>query len=248
MTPEAKPQLTPPEPLPVMVEWARWGYLLLMSQLAQTGFAPSDNEAEHVFRGVLEAAIGAIEGAAIGYVLIGGVGSASLGRPRWTRDIDILVAPIDADRTLEALERAGFSTERTNEHWIFKATKDEIVVDVIFKGVGDIYLDDPMRARALRATFLGVEAQVAPPEDQIVIKAIANDEQSARHWNDALALIALCDINWDYLVERSARGARRVLSLLVYAQSNDLVVPNWVIAKLTDGIYNEDGVGGGSDG
>lgn len=60
-----------------------------------------------------------------------------------------------------------------------------------------------------------------------MIKAIANDEPSARHWNDALALIAACDIDWEYLLERASRGARRVLSLLVYAQSNDLVVPTW---------------------
>jgi len=193
--------------------------------------------AERTFADVLGKAVNAIEGAGIAYVLIGGVGSASLGRPRWTHDIDILVAPIDADRMLEALGRAGFETERTNEHWIFKARKDDIVVDVIFRTVGDIYLDDDMLSRAERATFLGIEANVAPPEDQIVIKAIAHDEQSSRHWNDALALIATCDVDWEYLLERASRGPRRVLSLLIYAQSNDLVVPVLVLARLFGSIY-----------
>ena len=32
-------------------------------------------------------------------------------------------------------------------------------------------------------------------------------------------------------------GARRVLALLVYAQSNDLVVPNRVIEQLFEEIY-----------
>ena len=32
-------------------------------------------------------------------------------------------------------------------------------------------------------------------------------------------------------------GARRVLALLVYAQSNDLVVPNRVVEQLFEEIY-----------
>jgi predicted nucleotidyltransferase len=195
--------------------------------------------AESTFAGVLHAAVDAVERAGIPYVLIGGVGSASLGRPRWTHDIDLLVAPVEADAALDALAAAAFATERTNEHWIFKAERDDIVVDVIFRTVGDIYLDDDMLARAVRASFLDVEATVASPEDQIVIKAIAHDEQSARHWNDALSLIASCEIDWSYLVQRASRGPRRVLSLLVYAQSNDLVVPSWVISMLYDSIYRD---------
>ena len=199
-----------------------------------------DRSTEDVFCGVLAAAVDAIEGEHIPYVLIGGVGSATLGRPRWTRDIDVLVAPVDADRTLDALAGAGFDVERTNPHWIYKATKHDIVVDEIFRTVGDIYLDEDMVARARRSEFCGVDVRVASPEDQIVIKAIANDEQSSRHWNDALSLIAACEIDWDYLVRRAQRGARRVLSLLIYAQSSDLVVPMRPIAELYGEIYREE--------
>src|SRR5436309_2221139 len=115
----------------------------------------SDRSVERRFAGVMRDAIAAIEGARVPYVLIGGVGSASIGRPRWTHDIDILVAPIDAGRALDVLGRAGFETERTNEHWIFKAWRADVVVDVIFRTVGDIYLDEPMAAHAMRASFLG---------------------------------------------------------------------------------------------
>lgn len=194
---------------------------------------------EDDFASVLHDAVAAIEQKAIDYVVIGGVGSAALGRPRWTRDIDIFVAPIDADRALSALDAAGFQTERTNEHWIFKATKHDIVVDMIFKTVGETYLDDEMVSRGRRVSFLGVDIRVASPEDQIVIKALAHDEPSARHWNDALALIASSEIEWSYLLDRAMRGARRVLSLLVYAQSCDLIVPTWPIAHLYRTIYEE---------
>ncbi len=195
---------------------------------------------EEVFAGVLRAAIGALESNDVPYVLIGGVGSASLGRPRWTHDIDVLVAPVDADRALDVLADSGFDPERTNPHWIYKATMQDIVVDIIFRTVGDIYLDDEMLAHATGAEFCGVAARVAAPEDQIVIKAIAHDEQSARHWNDALSLIASTDIDWEYLLHRCERGARRVLSLLVYAQANDLVVPAWTIHRLFERIYGQD--------
>jgi predicted nucleotidyltransferase len=195
---------------------------------------------EDGFAAVLRTAVGALESQGVPYVLIGGVGSASIGRPRWTRDIDVLVAPVDADRTLDALAGAGFDPERTNPHWIYKATMDGVVVDVIFRTVGDVYLDEEMLGHAMRADFCGVTATVASPEDQIVIKAIAHDEQSARHWNDALSLIAATDIDWDYLLERAERGARRVLSFLVYAQSNDLIVPNEPIGRLFDRIYGQE--------
>jgi predicted nucleotidyltransferase len=202
-----------------------------------------DPTPEARFADVLRNTVAAVEGAGVSYVLIGGVGSATLGRPRWTRDIDLLVAPIDADRTLAALGSAGFETERTNEHWIFKATQDKVTVDIIFRTVGDIYLDDEMLERTERASFLGVDAMVAPPEDQIVIKAIAHDEQSSRHWNDALSLLTARELDWDYLCRRAARGPRRVLSLLIYAQSNDLVVPEEAITRLFRTIYSPEATG-----
>lgn len=207
--------------------------------------SPSEPRPEDVFAGVLADAVGSLETGDVGYVLIGGVGSAALGRPRWTHDIDVLVAPVEADRALDALASAGFVTERTNEHWIFKATKHDIVVDLIFRTVGDIYLDDEMLSHARAASFLDIALRVAAPEDQVVIKAIAHDEPSARHWNDALALLALCDIDWDYLLERALRGAKRVLSLLIYAQSNDLLVPSWAIGRLYDKVYGTDDAVGG---
>ena len=207
---------------------------------ALPGLAARPSIEEAVFVRVLSDGVRAIEDAGIPYVLIGGVGSATLGRPRWTHDIDVLVSPQDGERSLQALSGAGFVTERTNENWIYKATSDDVTVDLIFRLVGDIYLDDEMLAHARRASFLGVELTVAGAEDQIVVKAIANDEQSARHWNDALSLISSCEIDWDYLLERSSKGPRRVLSLLVYAQSEDIVVPSGVVKRLFSAVYDDE--------
>jgi predicted nucleotidyltransferase len=190
---------------------------------------------------VLADTISALEAKEIPYVLIGGLASAALGRPRSTADIDVLVAREDASPALDALDAAGFETEETNPEWIYKAVKDDVTVDVIFWLKGDIYLDDEMLARAVDVEVDGIGAKVCPPEDQIVIKAIVHDEQTSRHWHDALGLIAACDLDWDYLAERARHGARRVLALLVYAQSNDLIVTDETVKRLFDEVYGGGG-------
>jgi len=172
------------------------------------------------------------------YVVIGGIASALYGRPRTSDDLDILVAKVDAERTLEALASAGFETERTNEQWIYKAFREGVQVDVIFWLKGDLYLDEEMLARARRVDVNGRSVPVAPPEDLIVVKAIIHDEQTPRHWGDALGLVANCDdLDWDYLIHRGRHGARRLLALLVYAQSNDLLVSDDVVRKVFDVVY-----------
>jgi len=200
----------------------------------------AENEKRMAVEAALRESVEAIERAEIPYVLIGGLASTILGRPRFTEDIDFLVARGDAKRMLEALGEAGFEPEETNPDWIFKARKHDVTVDVIFALMGGIYLDDEMLARASRREFGGIEVNVVPPEDLIVIKAVVHDEYTPRHWYDALGIIASCELDWDYLAVRARHGARRVLSLLVYAQSNDLVVTDETIKALYEGIYGGD--------
>jgi predicted nucleotidyltransferase len=196
-----------------------------------------------VERVVAEAAA-ALERGGVPYLLIGGVASSVLGRPRATDDIDVLVDPRNADRALGALGAAGFETEATDPHWIYKAPKDGLTVDVMFNIKGDVHVDEEMLERARPTSFAGRDVQVAAPEDVIVIKALAHDEPSFRHWHDALAIITAQELDWDYLVRRARHGAHRVLSLLVYAQSNDLIVPDQAIRALFEQIYDA----GGTDG
>ncbi len=195
------------------------------------------NDPEPGFLQVLAEAIDALEDAGVPYLVIGGVASAALGRPRWTHDIDVFVLPQDADRSLVTLEKAGFAIERTDPFWLFKAAKGGLVVDVIFKTSGAIYMDKEMLGRGADGDFHGVRFRVASPEDLVVIKAIVGSERRPHHWHDALGLIASCELDWEYVVRRSRHGARRVLSLLAYAQSDDLVVPDSALRALFDMIY-----------
>jgi hypothetical protein len=170
------------------------------------------------------------------YVVVGGIASSVLGRPRFTHDIDLLLRPADARVVLAELARRDFETEERAPHWLFKAHRHGVEVDLIFRSSGDVYLDDEVLAHAVIGSFEGRTLPLMSREDLIVTKALAHQEHSPRHWYDALALLATGDLDWGYLVERSRRGPRRVASLLLYAQANDLAVPSFVVRQMLSEI------------
>lgn len=186
---------------------------------------------------VLSEAVRALDKNAIDYVLIGGQASALLGRPRCSSDIDLLVTPEDAPIALAALDREGFRTVRVNPHWLFKAFRRDVLVDLMFKVRGEIYLDAEMMRRSRIRWFRGMQVRVVPPEDLIVMKAIVHDEETPRHWGDALGILPVADLDWDYLLFRSQRAPRRMLSFLCYASSVDLAVPQGVLRRLGRVLY-----------
>ncbi len=183
--------------------------------------------------GVLRDAVDALEGEGIPHLVLGGVVEAMAGRPRFTHDIDFLVKGEHARPALAALEQAGFVTDETEPQWLFKAVKNGVLVDVIFRASGDVMLDDEMLERADSRDYEGVKVRTIPIEDFVIVKALAHRENTSRHWYDALALLANRDLDWDYFVRRSVRrGPHRILSLLLYAKSSDIVVPDRAIHDL----------------
>jgi hypothetical protein len=222
--------VTDVEPMPAMAPGSNF-------QEADSGAGGADDAA---FGPVLAETVTALERAEVPHVFMGGIGAATYGRPRWTHDIDVFVRPEDAGRALQALAAAGFSTEQTYPDWLYKGFKSGVMVDLIFKSTGGILLDDEMLARSRIEDFEGEAIRVMPPEDLLVIKAIVHDEHMPRHWHDALAIISRCDLDWDYVVERARQhGARRLLSLMLYAQSNDLVVPAGPVRLLFDTVFSD---------
>ncbi|MFP5369666.1 MAG: nucleotidyltransferase, partial [Actinomycetes bacterium] len=133
---------------------------------------------------VLDRVVAAVERVSLPYLIMGGIASASHGRPRWTHDIDLFVRPEHARDVLTALRDEGFRTEEFDEYWLFKAFLDDVLVDVIFRSQGDIFLDDEMLERAPKTDFRGRSVTIVPPEDLLVIKALAHAEYSPRHWHD----------------------------------------------------------------
>src|SRR5687768_5078347 len=107
---------------------------------------------EEVFLRVLRETAEALAGARLPHVFMGGLASAALGRPRWTHDIDVFVRPEDNRRALDVLESVGFTTQETDAAWLYKALKDDVLVDVIFRSAGSVVLDKEMVTRARRAS------------------------------------------------------------------------------------------------
>jgi predicted nucleotidyltransferase len=202
-----------------------------------------DPELAARFNRILQETVEAMEEAGIKYMFIGGIASGGLGRPRSTHDIDLFIRPEDAELTLRALSTRGFYTEKTDPTWLYKAFKENILVDVIFKSKGEIYLDAEMYQRMTSAEFHGKSLRLVAPEDLVIIKAAAHSEVTPSHWHDAIALLSYANIDWRYLIRRARRAPRRVLSLLLYAQSNDIWVPNYVIHELFNGIFENLNVG-----
>jgi hypothetical protein len=197
---------------------------------------PSD---ERAFEEVLDLAVQALDASSVHYALMGGVAATALGGHRYTHDIDVFVRPQDAERTLSALAAAGFEPERTDPNWLFKAKHSDIEVDIIFRSAGPVFFDAQMIERSARAEFHGRSLRVIAPEDLFIIKALVLNEHSLgldehcmRHLNDLLSIVRLRELDWDYLLRRARVGPRRVLGLLLYAQSLDLLVPNRVLKDL----------------
>jgi predicted nucleotidyltransferase len=198
------------------------------------GEEPTEEALQQAFGEAVEA----LRAADVPFLLIGGLSTSAFARPRITDDIDVFVRPDQARPTLQALEAAGFRTEETDARWLYKAFKHGVLVDVIFRSSGDIYVDDEMLARADVQEHWGVTAPLVSPEDLLVIKAVATTEHGSHHWYDALAVIARCPLDWAYLLHRARQaGPRRVLSLLLYAESNDLAVPAEIIEDLFEVVH-----------
>jgi Nucleotidyl transferase of unknown function (DUF2204) len=195
-----------------------------------TGTLPEVDEA--TFMAVLGDAIRVANATGLPHAFMGGIASTALGRPRWTHDIDLCVRPQDARTMLAAFADAGYQTEETDQTWLYKATRDGVLVDLIFESTGGIVLDDEMLSRVRQGSFGNLRLNILGPEDLLVIKAIVHREHRQRHWFDALALVGTGELDWPYLLRRAAPGPRRVASLLLYAQTDGLQVPDWVIEAL----------------
>lgn len=195
---------------------------------------------DETFALILKEVSALLTGHGVPHVFMGGLASAAYGRPRWTHDIDIFLSEADAKWTLSILADAGYETQETYPDWLYKAMKRDVLIDLIFRSKGDMHPDPELLDRAVSMQVLGQDLSLIPPEDLIVMKAMVHDEPTPRHWHDALGVIRHADLDWDYLLSRARHGPRRVLSLLLYAQSNDLLVPTRVIGELYREIFPEE--------
>lgn len=197
----------------------------------------ADQTGYETFKAILSESLQLVEAAGVAYVLGGSIASNHWGRPAAVGDIDMIVAPPDAKRLLKAFDEAGYETGEKDPQWIYKATKDDLSVDIIFEMEGNLYLDDEMVDRAPMVELHGARFRLITAEDYVVSQALSMKEDTPDYWYNALGVIAKTRLDWDYLIDRASRGPRRVLSLLLFAQSDDLAVPDSVLKRLFEATY-----------
>lgn len=179
----------------------------------------------------------ALEGAGLPYMFIGGLPLAVYGRPTPVADLDVMVKHEDVGNALRALEEAGFDTKDTEMNWLHKAAREGVLVDLITRSEGDLFVDEEMLERTVQTEYKGHPVKLVSAEDLLVMKAIAHAEDTPHYWHDALTLIVGRDLDWGYVARRARHGTKRILSLLVYAQSTDLYVPDETIQDLYTAVY-----------
>ena len=198
---------------------------------------PQEQPEQERLLAILDETVEVLRAADVTFLLMGGLATSVLGRGRRVTDIDVFVRLPDVEPTLSALAGAGFETLVVSPNWLAKAIKDDVLVDVISRSTHDIALTDEVLEHAVEVDIQGRRLPSVSPEDLIVMKAVATDEDTVRYWHDALSLLGRTDLDWSYLVHRAMKhGARRVLSLLFFAQSIDLLVPDEVLAELIDAV------------
>lgn len=193
------------------------------------------------FGDVLAEGVRVAEDEGVPYLIGGSIASGVWGRPGSIGDVDMMISPTEAKRLLKAFERAGFATHVHDPQWLYKAVKDGVTVDLIFQMEGSLYVEDEMVERGPIRDVHGVRLRVMSPEDFLVSQALSAKEDTPEYWYNGLGVIPRAELDWEYLLERAMRGPRRVLSMLVYAQSDDLPVPDPIVRRLFDATFGESG-------
>lgn len=186
---------------------------------------------------MLADAVRVFERAAISYLVIGSIAGNVLGDSRWPSvgsDLDLFVREHDARLAIEALCDDGFYELWSNEDWLFKARKEGVLVDVIFRAAAHMELDDEMRERAMTHTLLDTKFHLVSPEDYVVMQVATHGPETAQHWFHALGVIARRRLDWGYLRRRSASVNERMSAFLLYARSEGMNVPFVEIERLLD--------------
>jgi hypothetical protein len=145
----------------------------------------------------LKLAAAALRDAEVPFLLGGGLAVWARGGPATGHDLDLMVKPDDADRALHALEEAGMRPERPPEGWLYKAWDGDVLVDLIFKPVGEP-VDDSFFERAEQLEVNAVSMPVMSLEDVMVTKLKALDEHELDYERPLEFARALRErIDWD---------------------------------------------------
>jgi hypothetical protein len=184
-------------------------------------------ETETFYRDVL-AALNAAEAP---YLVGGAYGLEHYtGILRDTKDLDLFLRRSDLPEVLPVLDAIGCRTEVAFPHWLAKAHRDDMLVDLIYNsGNGVAIVDDEWFRHAQSGSLLGLPVRVCPAEEILWSKAFIQ-ERERFDGGDVVHLIRAeaGKLSWSRLLARFGEHWPVLLSHLIlfdfiYPGSRDLI-------------------------
>jgi hypothetical protein len=204
--------------------------------------SPPSAEAQAIYRGML----GALCDAGARFLVGGGYAYAlHTGIYRETKDFDIFVVEADLPMVSDVLRRSGAEVELFAPHWLAKARRDGVYMDVIYSsGNGIATVDEAWFTHAPTAEVMGLPVLICPVEEMIWSKAFIMERERF----DGADVVHLIHeqghrLDWDRLRARFGDHWRVLLAHLtlfgfVYPQRRGCV-PDPLVAELTRRLRRE---------
>jgi hypothetical protein len=117
---------------------------------------------EDALRDALRLAASALRAHGPEFALGGSYALWVYGAPEPVHDVDIVVVEADVEHAVATLADAGFEIIRTPEDWLFKATMNSALVDVLHR-VNGVVVDSALIAAADVLDVLAIPMPVLPP-------------------------------------------------------------------------------------
>ncbi len=152
----------------------------------------------------LRRATSLLRDAGVPFMLGGSMACWARGGPRPQNDLDLMVAPEDAERALAVLVDGGMRPERPPEEWLLKAWDAEVMIDLIYQATGIGEITHELIESAEEMSVLAIAMPVMSLEDVLTSKLLAISEQRLDY--GALLEVARAlreQIDWETVRERT---------------------------------------------
>lgn len=143
------------------------------------------------------------------FLLGGAFGLAGYtGRWRNTKDLDFFVLASDKDKIIDALTKIGFEdyypTLAYDRHWIYRATRDEVIVDIIWQTPNcRAVVDEHWFERGQPVRLRDEDLAIIPAEELLAIKLYVLQRDRC-DWPDLINLLyrTAGELDWDHVLFR----------------------------------------------
>src|SRR6185437_16090906 len=192
-------------------------------------------------RELYKTALSALNAAGIAYVVAGAYAIYEhTGIYRETKDLDVFVEPTHLVDAMRALKAAGLRARLEQPHWLAKATRGDLFIDMIFgMGNGLAMIDHDWYRYSRPAILAATPVRVAPAEELLWHRLFIS-ERHRQEMADIVHLMVCVGhaMDWNRILHKTAEHWALLLAQVqmfdyVYPEHRD-GVPRWVREELLD--------------